>query len=54
MYIVRSDVSKASASASFSIRNHYFYEKLGFVKVNEVENPEAGWSDFYYEMIVSQ
>lgn len=40
------------STPGFSKRNHHFYEKLGFVKVNEIENPEVGWSDYYYEKLV--
>lgn len=42
-------VKKWSLSTpSFSKRNHHFYEKLGFVKIAEMESG-AGWLEYYYE-----
>ncbi len=40
------------STPSFSKRNHHFYEKLGFAKINEIENPELGWSDYCYEKLM--
>lgn len=34
---------------SWAIRNHYFYEKLGFVKVKESKADLEGYSDIFYE-----
>ena len=42
---------------SWAIRNQYFYEKLGFVKIRETEvDPNLGWSGFEYarECVSSQ
>jgi len=37
---------------SWAVRNHHFYEKVGFAKVRETDvDPDLGWSGFEYEMV---
>jgi hypothetical protein len=39
---------------SWTVRNHHFYEKVGFVKIFETDiNSEVGWSSFDYERVIA-
>lgn len=53
MFEKHSDVHKWTlGTPNWAVRNHHFYERVGFKKVLETEvSPELGWSSFEYELV---
>jgi RimJ/RimL family protein N-acetyltransferase len=53
MFSLHPDVKKWTLGIpSRAIRSQYFYEKMGFVRVGEIEvDPNLGWSGIEYERI---
>jgi hypothetical protein len=39
---------------SFALKNHYFYEKCGFEKIEEKKEPGEEWVSFVYRKAVAE
>jgi len=56
MYRLHPDAVRWSlGTPEWAVRNHHFYEKMGFslAEITDVE-PETGWSSYEYENVLSQ